>query len=57
MFVDLFGLSILSQKSSKDSLSAHPEDFRGHSALTGTSSFTHAGVTTSSLFFEVSSGS
>ena len=57
MFIDLFSLSVLSQESSQHSLSAHPEDLAGHSALAGTSSFTHSGVATSSLFLQISSGS
>ena len=41
---DLLSLSILSQKSSKDSLSSHPEDLSWHSGVGGTLSLTIAGV-------------
>jgi len=37
---DLLGFSVLLEKSSKDSLSSHPEDLRGHSCVFGTSSLT-----------------
>jgi hypothetical protein len=57
VLVDLLGLSVFSEKSSENSLSSHPKNFGGHSGFTGTSSFTGTGVSTSSLFFQVSSGS
>ena len=41
---DLLGLSVLSQKSSKDSLSSHPENLAWHSGVGGTLSLTIAGV-------------
>jgi len=47
MLIDLLLGSIFSQKSSKDSLSSHPEDLSGHSGFLGTSSLT---LTTMSAF-------
>ena len=41
---DLLGLSVLSQKSSQDSLSPHPENLAWHSGVGGTLSLTIAGV-------------
>ena len=41
---DLLGLSVLSQKSSQDSLSPHPENLSWHSGVGGTLSLTIAGV-------------
>lgn len=41
---DLLGLSVLSQKSSQDSLSPHPENLGWHSGVGGTLSLTIAGV-------------
>ena len=47
--VDLLGSSILSQEPSEDSLSSNPEDFGGHSGLSGTSLFTGTGVSAESF--------
>lgn len=55
--VDFFGLTILSQQSSEDSLSADPQDLGRHSAFASTSAFTRASVVTFALGFEMESGS
>ena len=41
---DLLGFSVLSEKSSEDSLSSHPEDLRWHSSVSGTLSLTETVV-------------
>jgi len=46
---DLLGFSILSQESSKDSLSSHPEDLGGHSSVSGSLSLSHSVVSALSL--------
>ena len=46
---DLLGLSILSEKSSKNSLSSHPEDLNWHSCVSGTLSLTETGMSSLSL--------
>ena len=46
---DLLGFSILSKKSSKYSLSSHPEDLAWHSCVGGTLSLTITGVSSYSL--------
>jgi len=43
---DLLGLSILSKKSSEDSLSSHPDDLGWHSGVSGTLSFTETIMST-----------
>jgi hypothetical protein len=55
--VDFLGFSVLSKKSSQDTLSPHPKDFSGHSALTSTFAFTCSSVVTSSFRLEMKSGS
>ena len=54
--IDLLGLSILPQESSKDALSSHPEDLGGHSAFAGSSAFSVSSVVSFALGFEVKSG-
>ena len=44
VLVDLLGFSILSKKSSEDSLSSHPKDLSWHSGVGGTLSLTITGV-------------
>ena len=44
--VDLLGFSILSKKSSKNSLSTHPEDLWWHSGVSGTLSLTETWMST-----------
>ena len=46
---NLLGLSILSKKSPKNSLSSHPEDLGWHSCVFGTLSLTSSGMSTLSL--------
>jgi len=46
---DFLGLSVLSQESSKHSLSAHPEHLNGHSCVSCTLSLTEAGMSSLSL--------
>lgn len=46
---DLLGLSILSEQSSEDSLSAHPLHFGGHSCVLGSSSLSVTAVSALSL--------
>ena len=41
---DLLGFSILSKKSSKNSLSPHPNDFNGHSCVSSTLSLTESSM-------------
>jgi hypothetical protein len=53
--IDLLGLSILSKKSSQDSLPADPKNFGGHSSLTSSSSFTSTSVVTFTNSCEVES--
>ena len=48
---DLLGLSILSKKSSKNSLSTHPLDLDGHSGVSGTLSLTVTAMSSLSLGF------
>lgn len=55
--VDFLGLTILSEQSSEDSLSADPEDLGRHSAFASTSAFTRAGVVAFALGFEMESSS
>lgn len=45
--VDLLGVSITSEKSSEDSLSAHPDEFGGHTGVSGSLSATGTSVTSS----------
>ena len=40
IFCDLLGISVLSQKTSQNSLSSHPENFLGHSGVSSTLSLT-----------------
>ena len=47
--VNLLCLSIFSEKSSKDSLSSHPEDLDRHSSVSGSLSLSHTGVSALSL--------
>merc|ERR1719265_1571196 len=49
ILADLFGLSILSQESSENSLSSHPENLGWHSCVGGTLSLTVASVSSLSL--------
>ena len=49
VLVDFLGLSILSQESSKHSLSSHPLDLLWHSCLSGTLSLTSSSVSALSL--------
>lgn len=44
MLVNLPGLSVLAQKSPKDTLTTHPDDFGGHTGLSGTLPLTGASV-------------
>ena len=55
--IDLLWGSVLSQKSSQNSLSSDPEDFGRHSAFPGTSLFTRTGVSTESLGLQMLSSS
>ena len=55
--VNFLGLTILSEKSSQDTLPADPKDFSGHSAFSATSTFTRTGVVSFTLGFDVKSGS
>ena len=47
--IDLTSLTILSEKSSEDSLPADPKDLGGHASLTSSLSLTKASVTTTTL--------
>ena len=51
--IDLLGGSVLLQQPPQDSLPAHPKDFSGHSAFTGSSALTRTGVPAESLCFEM----
>lgn len=53
--VDLFSLSVFSEESSQDPLPSDPQDFSRHSAFSGTSAFTCAGVIAFALGLEVES--
>jgi len=44
MLINLPSLSVLAQKSPKDTLAAHPEDLGGHAGLGGTFPLTRASV-------------
>ena len=54
MLVDLLGLSVLSEKTTKNTLSSHPEDLVRHTSIAGTLSLTEASVTSLSLGGHVS---
>jgi len=55
--IDLLGLSVLPQQSAEHSLSAHPKDLGGHSALASTSALTRTSVITLAFGFKVESSS
>lgn len=57
VLVDLASISVLSQQSSQDSQSSHPDNLRGHTSILGTLSLTVTHVSTSSLGLGVSSSS
>ncbi len=44
MLINLPGLSVLAQKSSKDTLATHPDDLGGHAGLSGTFPLSGASV-------------
>ena len=46
---DLLGLSVLTEKSTEDSLATHPKDLNGHTGVLGTLSLTETGVSSLSL--------
>ena len=51
IFRDFLRLSILSEESSENSLSSHPENLSWHSCVSGTLSLTSAGMSSLSLGF------
>lgn len=51
---DLLGVSILSEKSSQNSLSSHPEDFLGHSGVLSSLSLTVTTMSSLSFGFMIS---
>jgi len=53
VLVDLAGLAELAEKTTEDTLAAHPDDTGGHTGLGGTLALTSAGVTTSALGSEL----
>ena len=55
--VDLLLLSVLAEETAKDTLSAHPQDLRGHSCLTGTLALSDAGVSPLALRLQILSHS
>jgi len=57
MTIDLLCFSVLPEESSEDSLSSHPKDLCGHSALLSTSALSGASVVSFTLGFEVESSS
>ena len=57
MTVELLGFSVLPEQSSEDSLSPHPEDLGGHSALLSTSTLSGSSVVAFALGFKVKSSS
>jgi hypothetical protein len=53
MLVDLLGLSVLAEKTSKHSHATHPQDLERHTGVHGTLAVTIAGVTSLSLGIHV----
>lgn len=49
VLVDLLGLSVLSEKTAKNTLSSHPENLVRHTSIAGTFSLTEASVTSLGL--------